>query len=215
MKLLSLYLFALLAATAKSLNCYQSGTSQVCTSGKCFSQEEENNIVGGKSGEKYSLQSCLSSCKELNIKFTFGEKEYFRAATKCCDTDNCNSIPAVPSADAKNSNLECPACFALSSTYCQATVIKCPESENQCVNITGMFFDASGIKSFYGRGCTTPAAKNVTIGDSIVTNKDSWLEIAGISMEKATGSSWSVQGSFTVTLLLSGLIGIQLTNFFY
>ncbi|XP_063168398.1 phospholipase A2 inhibitor and Ly6/PLAUR domain-containing protein-like [Candoia aspera] len=217
MKLLSLYIFALLAPTEKptDLTCHDSTTqSKTCIGTKCYSQNEENTIVGDSS-KPYSLQSCLPSCKELNIKFTFGEGKYFRTATKCCETDNCNTVPEVPSGDTKTSNLECPACFNFSSTPCEATVIKCPEKEDQCVNITGIFTEGSEKKLFYGRGCTTLSDKKIALGQTIYTSATSWLQIYDTNVEKATDSSWSVQGSFMVTLLLSGLIGIQPTNILY
>ncbi|XP_015746354.1 phospholipase A2 inhibitor and Ly6/PLAUR domain-containing protein-like [Python bivittatus] len=197
----------------KSLTCRTSSTAtQLCTNAECYSQQAESTIDGSKT--PHDILTCLSSCKARDIKFTFGDKKYIRANGKCCVTDNCNSIPAVSNTDVKNSSLECPGCFEF-KTYCEATLMKCPEKEDQCVNITGTFVDASGSKPFYGRGCTAVTERDIVLGDTIATGENSWFQISGFSVEKAKDSSWSVQESSTVTLLLSGLIGIQLTNFFY
>ncbi|KAM6428682.1 phospholipase A2 inhibitor and Ly6/PLAUR domain-containing protein-like [Liasis olivaceus] len=195
----------------KSLTCRTSSKeSQLCTDAECYSQQAESTI-GGSNGP-YNNLTCLSSCKPRDIKFTFGYKKYIRANGECCNTDDCNDILKEPNADVKNSSLECPGCFAF-KTYCEATLIKCPEKEDQCVNVTGMFFDGIKRTPFFGRGCTPH--KEIVPGDTIVTSENSWFQISGFSVEKAKDSSWSVQESSTVTLLLSSLIGIQLTNFFY
>ncbi|XP_042297041.1 phospholipase A2 inhibitor and Ly6/PLAUR domain-containing protein-like [Sceloporus undulatus] len=232
MKLLILSLFATLIATGKSSHtCYCSKGTDGCTKETCTTDNEciavaFNNTIDGKEVPSHLYQGCqdpsetFDPCREKTIFITAGKNFSLNSETKCChspDKCNTNDTVHVPTEDHKISSWGCPSCFAFDKDRCNATMTKCVQSQDKCVNITGNLTQGSSTtKSFVLKGCATSSTasvlqeKNATLYFGNVT-----YHIAHISVGNGKDSIIRAPGSILFVVFLPSFLGFLLNKFLY
>ncbi|XP_067318429.1 phospholipase A2 inhibitor and Ly6/PLAUR domain-containing protein-like [Anolis sagrei] len=163
----------------------------------------------------YIEKGCMpsSDCKDGSVSVTVGKGIYMRTNTRCCTTDNCNTVPEVPKEDTAVSKVECPSCFGLYPASCEPTMMTCAQSENQCINITGANIVASRVQiPFSARGCASPSAANIQPLLGLISGNTVYMAHT-ISLKTPSNSAGLAPGSSTFAILLSSLIGISFTKF--
>ncbi|KAH0631446.1 hypothetical protein JD844_005775, partial [Phrynosoma platyrhinos] len=158
-------------------------------------------------------------CHEKIMSITAGKDFSLYSETKCCHMkDNCNNNDSVsvPKEDHKISSWECPSCFALDKDNCTATMTKCVQSQDRCVNITGNFTQDSKTHSFVIKGCATSSTA------SVLQEKDAKLNfgsvtytIGRITVKNGKDSINRAPGSIVFVVFLPSLLGLLMNKFLY
>nr|XP_060640800.1 phospholipase A2 inhibitor and Ly6/PLAUR domain-containing protein-like [Anolis sagrei ordinatus] len=211
------YLFVALIGTGNCItcectNCDTATTCETKTTESCYGLAVAHSL--GSSPTTYKEQGCMpsSDCKDGSVSVTVGKGIYMRTNTRCCITNNCNTVPEVPKEDITVSKVECPSCFGLYPASCEPTMMTCAQSENQCINITGANIASIVQIPFSARGCASPSATNIQPHLGLTSGNTVYMAHT-ISLKTPSNSAGLAPGSSTFAILLPSLIGISFTKF--
>ncbi|XP_067401978.1 phospholipase A2 inhibitor and Ly6/PLAUR domain-containing protein-like, partial [Emydura macquarii macquarii] len=108
--------------------------------GGCRSVAGESTL-GGTKTSLFSKECVPDYNSGINVPITFtvGNGMYLRLnASRCNDTDNCNSaVLDVPQRNINLNGRQCPTCFVLNSGSCTTQVTPCTGDEIHCIDFTG------------------------------------------------------------------------------
>ncbi|XP_067329528.1 phospholipase A2 inhibitor and Ly6/PLAUR domain-containing protein-like [Anolis sagrei] len=209
-------IFVALIGTANGIICHYRSKDSCNTTGSCYASRVIVSVEKGIS-MSYSQVGCIASdlCPNGSISITTGGGFFVRSNIKCCTSDNCNTdYPEVPEKDTTVSRLMCPSCLAVYPDSCEPNMMTCAQSENQCVNITGVNTIADVPVPFTARGCASPAVAVLKPGSFAYYSYYTY-HVHTISMKPASSinSASLGLGSTTFAVLLPSLIGILFTKF--
>ncbi|XP_074241825.1 uncharacterized protein LOC141581170 [Saimiri boliviensis] len=149
-----------------SVTCAQCGpgtgectsTPTTCTNSEsCFSTKEQFNNT--PTVQSILQKGCSSTCQQLSILATLGDKITFGYGQKCCNTDNCNQADFQVARKSSDPNgIVCPACYSETDSICKQTSLACQGEEKRCVVFTG---SDGKQQSVFGMGCATETACNL------------------------------------------------------
>ncbi|XP_015275482.1 PREDICTED: phospholipase A2 inhibitor and Ly6/PLAUR domain-containing protein-like [Gekko japonicus] len=166
-------------------------------------------------GESRTCGDNVELCNKT-ISITLNEHTYWRSNTTCChNRDNCNSHSIkAPPADTTQSKLVCPSCFAVNSSACVLSSVRCAGLETKCINVSGTVEKGNTHSTFAGQGCATSTADSIENGTTLVFG-DAAYHFTRITMTDAKDGASQTTRSVPFTFLLSSFVGLLQAKFIY